>query len=318
MALVGTSEAPADQLELFAQAQHYIAAALAENTRRSYETGWAQFASWCRRHHREPMPAEPETVALYVADLAARLKPSTIDVRLAAVAAAHRAAGHESPTKAESVRLVRRGMRRTVGTAQRQVRPVTVDDLRAMVCALDGDIRGCRDRALLLIGFAAALRRAELVSLDVADVAETPGGLTVRVRRSKCDPEGEGRSIGVPYGANPSTCPVRAWRRWLEASGIESGPAFRPISRHGTLRATRLSDRAVAQIVKRHAATIGIDATEVSGHSLRAGLATAAAAAGVPEHVIARTTGHRRTETLRRYIREASLFSENAAAGVGL
>jgi integrase len=265
-----------------------------------------------------PLPASGEAVAYFVADLAQAAKPATIDARLAAISAAHRAAGYDSPTKAEAVRLVRRGVRRTLGTAQRQVRPVTVPDLREMVKGLGTGPAGCRDRALLLLGFAGALRRSELVGLDVPDVTEGTDGLTVRLRRSKTDQEGAGRTVGIPFGSNPATCPVRAWRAWLELSGITEGSAFRSVDRHGHIGATRLTGQAVALVLKRHATRAGLDPGEVAGHSLRAGLATSAAAAGVPERVIAEQTGHKGTAMLRRYIREGSLFRENAASAVGL
>ena len=182
---------------------------------------------------------------------------------------------------------------------------------------LPDDAGRCRDRALLVVGFAGALRRSELVGLDVEDVVDGADGLTVR-KKSKTDREGAGRTIGIPYGSNPSTCPVRAWRRWLEISGITDGPAFRPVTRHGHIVTGRLGDRAVSEIVKRHSARVGINPGDVSGHSLRAGLEDAADQAGVPERAIAQTTGHRGTAMLRRYIREGSLFRENAAAAVGL
>ena len=280
----------------------FVAASRAENTTRVYRTGWAQFTAWCDEHRVIALPAGAETVALYVADLAKGAKPATIDSRLAAISAAHRAAGHESPTKEEPVRLVRRGVRRTLGTAQRQVRPVTVPDLRTMLQGLGTDPAGCRDRALLLLGFAGALRRSELVGLDVDDMTEGTDGLTVHLRRSKTDQEGTGRTVGIPFGSNPVTCPVRAWLAWLEGSGITEGAAFRPVDRHGHIGATRLSAPAVALVLKRHASRAGLDPGEVAGHSLRAGLATSAAAAGVPERVIADQTGHRGTAMLRRYI----------------
>jgi integrase len=316
--LLQSTEQAVELAEIAADARDYVAASRAENTTRVYRTGWAQFTAWCDEHRVVALPAGPETVACYVANLAKVAKPATIDARLAAISAAHRAAGHDSPTKTEAVRLVRRGMRRTLGTAQRQVRPVTVPDLRAMLEGLSIDPAGCRDRALILLGFAGALRRSELVGLDVADVSEGADGLTVRLRRSKTDQEGAGRTLGIPFGSNPVTCPVRAWRAWLEVSDITEGAAFRPIDRHGLIRTARLSGQAVALVLKRHAAPAGLDADEVSGHSLRAGLATSAAAAGVPERVIAAQTGHRGTAMLRRYIREGSLFRENAASAVGL
>jgi integrase len=316
--LLHTTEQAVELAEIAADARDYVAASRAENTTRVYRTGWKQFTAWCDEHGVTRLPSRAETVACYVADLAKAAKPATIDLRLAAISAAHRAAGYDSPTKEEAVRLVRRGVRRTLGTAQRQVHPITVPDLRTMLEGLGSDSAGCRDRALLLLGFAGALRRSELVGLNVADITEGTDGLTVRLRRSKTDQEGAGRTVGIPYGSNPPTCPVRAWREWLEVSVITEGAAFRPVDRHGHIGTTRLNGQAVALVLKRHAARAGFDPGEVAGHSLRAGLATAAAAAGVPERVIAEQTGHRGTALLRRYIREGSLFRENAASAVGL
>jgi site-specific recombinase XerD len=195
---------------------------------------------------------------------------------------------------------------------------VVVADLRKMVKTLGDDLAGHRDRALLLLGFAGALRRSELVALDVSDVVEGADGLTVTLRRSKTDQEGVGRTVGVPFGSHLATCPVRAWQTWVAVSGIAEGAAFRGISRHGIMSADRLTAQSVALMIKRIAATAGIDPAVVSGHSLRSGLATSAGAAGVPERVIAATTGHKGTAMLRKYIRVGSLFTENAAASVGL
>jgi len=200
--------------EIAADARDYVAASRAENTTRVYRTGWAQFTAWCDEHGVTPLPAGAETVALYVADLAKVAKPATIDLRLAAISAATGPRATTPLPKQEAVRLVRRGVRRTLGTAQRQVHPVTVPDLREMVKGLSTGPAGCRDRALLLLGFAGALRRSELVGLDVADVTEGSDGLTVCLRRSKTDQEGAGRTVGIPFGSNPFTCPVRAWRAW--------------------------------------------------------------------------------------------------------
>jgi len=316
--LLHTTEQAVELAEIAADARDYVAASRAENTTRVYRTGWKQFTAWCDEHGVTRLPSRAETVACYVADLAKAAKPATIDLRLAAISAAHRAAGYDSPTKEEAVRLVRRGVRRTLGTAQRQVHPITVPDLRTMLEGLGTDLAGRRDRALLLLGFAGALRRSELVGLDVADLTEGSDGLTVHLRRSKTDQEGAGRTVGIPYGSNPVTCPVRAWRAWIEVSGIIEGPAFCPVDRHGHIGPTRLSAQAVALVLKRHAARVGLDPAEVAGHSLRAGLATSAAAAGVPERVIAEQTGHRGIAMLRRYIREGSLFREKAASAVGL
>ncbi len=167
------------------------------------------------------------------------------------------------------------------------------------------------------MGFAAALRRSELVGLDVGDVAFTREGLVISLRRSKTDQEGQGRKIGIPAGMHPATCPVKALRAWLGAAGLEDGPVFRPLTRGGAVRTGRLSDKAVARIVKRTAQAAGLDPNEYAGHSLRAGLATSAAAAGVSERAIMQQTGHKSIAVARRYIREGSLFRENAAGAVG-
>jgi len=209
-------------------------------------------------------------------------------------------------------------IRRVHGVAPHQVRPGVTEDLRRMVKTCGNDPVGLRARGLLLLGFAAALRRSELVGLDAADVEETHDGLVITVRRSKTDQKGAGRKIGVPYGSHSTTYPVPSWRSWIRAAGVDYGPLFRGVDRHGNIAAQRLGDRGVALIVKRRAEAAGIDPDTVSGHSLRAGLATSAAAVGVSERVTAATTGHKSMTVLRGYIRDGSLFTENAAAAVGL
>jgi integrase len=175
-----------------------------------------------------------------------------------------------------------------------------------------------RDRALVLLGFAGAFRRSELVGLDLADLGFRRDGLVVRLRRSKTDPEAEGREVGIPYGSHLETCPVRAIQDWLSLLGQGQGPLFRPVNRHHRILTSRLSAQSVALVVKRLAGRMQLDSRQFAAHSLRAGLATAAAAAGVPERAIMAQTGHRSLTTLRKYIRTGSLFLENAAAKVGL
>src|SRR3954470_7552764 len=195
-----------------------------------------------------------------------------------------------------------------------------------MVATLGTDMIGIRDRALLLLGSAGASRRSELVAVDVdaADAARAGhieigrAGITVRLMRSKTDQEGQGQAFGIPFGAKPATCPVRVVQAWIKAAGIQSGPLFRSVNRHGQVSADRLSDKGVALVVKRCAEAAGLDPAKFAGHSLRAGLATSAAMAGVEERVIMSQTRHRSTTMVRRYIREGSLFRENAAGKVGL
>ena len=300
------------------QVRDFIGQAKAPSTLRAYRSDWVNFAVWCDGHGRACLPALPETVALYVTDQASTKAASTITRRLAAISVAHQAAGHDSPISASSVRAVMQGIRRVKGTAPKQKTAAITADIRAMIGALPlGTPAGVRDRALLLVGFAGALRRSELAGLDAGDVQFVHEGLAVTIRRSKGDQEGQGQKVGLPFGSDPATCPVRALQAWLDASEIADGPLFRAVDRHGRLGMGRLSGEAVAAVVKRAAAAAGKDPGQYAGHSLRAGLATAAAQAGVEERDIM-TQGRWRSLVVRRYIRDGSLFRANAAARVGL
>jgi integrase len=187
-----------------------------------------------------------------------------------------------------------------------------------MIDAAAAGLMGARDRALMLLGFAGAFRRSELGALDVADCSFGRDGLTVTLRRSKTDQEGAGRKVGIPYGSNPDTCPVRTLEAWLEAASIASGPVFRSISRHGKLQPGVLSPIDVARVVKKLAERAGLDPAKYAGHSLRAGHATSAAIAGASERSIMNQTGHRSVQMVRRYIRDGILFRENSAGKLGL
>jgi site-specific recombinase XerD len=309
---------PADLEDLAHAALGYARANRATSTQRAYATDWSHFSAWTASHALDALPAEPETVALYVTDLAATYRPSTINRRLATIAIHHKRAGLDPPTSAPGVREVMKGIRRSLTVAQREAAPAVIGEVRRMVAHLPDDIAGTRDRALLLVGFAGAMRRSELVGLDVADLSHRDQGLAITIRSSKTDQEGAGRQVAIPWGTDPETCPVRALQAWIEAAGIEDGPLFRPIDRHGNVSPTRLSDRAVALVVKRAAEGAGLDPTNYSGHSLRAGFATTAAANGASERAIANQTGHKSMEVLRRYVRHGSLFTDNAATMLGL
>jgi site-specific recombinase XerD len=302
-----------------ARAEEYFRAAQAENTRRAYASDWRHFSAWCRAAGQGSLPAAPETLVLYLSTLAETAKVSTLTRRISAISQAHQAAGVETPTAHLAVRKLMAGIRRQKGTAQIGKRPLAAADLRGMLAPLDSRrILDVRNRALLLAGFAGAFRRSELVNLDITDVEFNREGLIVNIRRSKTDQEGQGRRVGIPYGSNPATCPVQALEAWLAVLGADGGPLFRGINRHGHLAGRRLTPQSVALIIKRLAAQAGMEVKDLAGHSLRAGLATAAAAAGVSERAIMAQTGHRSLATLRKYIREGSLFLENAAAKVGL
>jgi integrase len=311
----GADVVPSPSLD---QVREFIRASKAESTIRGYRADWGNFCEWCESHGVNPLPAIPETVASYIAECAGRLKVGSIQRRLNAIAEAHKAVGVDSPTHHAMVTNTMKGIRRTLGTAPSQKAPTLTDDIRAMVDATDAGGIGARDRALVLLGFAGAFRRSELVALDVEDCAFGKDGLTVTLRRSKTDQDGAGRKIGIPYGSNPETCPVRTVQTWIEQSGIDAGPLFRSINRHGQVQPGRLSGIDVARVVKKLAERAGLDAAKYAGHSLRAGHATSAAIAGASERSIMNQTGHRSVKMVRRYIRDGSLFRENSAGKLGL
>jgi len=306
--------------EAYHAAADYARVARAANTVRAYSADWRDFLSWCQSKQLQPLPAEPQTVAWYLGHLAQLgRKPATIERRLTAIAQAHKQTGEPSPCSVAAVRNVISGIKRTHGTAQDAKAAALTDDVRAMLAQTDqNQLRGLRDRALLLVGFAGAFRRDELTHLELADLDWTRAGVVILLRHSKTDQEGHGRKVGLPYGQHLETCPVRALRAYLKASGVSSGPIFRKVDRWGHPGAHALCDRAVALVVKRLAAAAGLDADRYAGHSLRAGLATSAAIAGVGERQIMAQTGHKSVEMVRRYIRDADLFRDNAAAQVGL
>ena len=300
------------------RAREFARQSKAENTLRGYRGDWKDFCGWCEVRELCPLPASPETVAGYIADCAGHLKVGSIQRRLNAIAEAHKAMGLESPTSAGMVRNVLKGIRRTMGTAAVQKAAALTDDIRAMVSVTDAGLIGVRDRALILLGFAGAFRRSELVGLDVGDCEFGKDGLTITLRRSKTDQDGVGRKIGIPYGSNPETCPVRTVQGWMDESGITTGPLFRSITRHGKLRPGRLAGIDVARVVMKLAERAGLDAARYGGHSLRAGHATSAAIGGASERSIMNQTGHRSVQMVRRYIRTGSLFRENSAGKLGL
>jgi integrase len=319
LATIQTGALPATLADLASKARDYMRSAKSDNTQRAYRSDWQAFAEWCDAAALPSLPASPETVGLYLAAMADTLKPATLGRRLVAIQAAHRAKGLSLDTRHAAIRETLAGIKRTHGTAQQGKAPTMTADIRAMIAAQPGTLLGTRNRALLLLGFAGAFRRSELVALDIADLSFGRDGLTVTQRRGKTDQEGRGRIVGIPYGSTPATCPVRAVQDWIEAGRLDSGALFRHVGPgKSPIPGDRLSDKAVALIVKRAARLVGLDASRFAGHSLRAGLATSAAMAGASERAIMDQTGHKSLPMVRRYIRSGNLFKENAAAVLGL
>lgn len=307
-----------EEYALSEEARQYINNSKADNTKRSYSSDWADFTAYCLANKAQVLPANIETVIDYLTELARTAKVSTINRRATAISQAHQVRGYQSPTHSLPVRALLRGIRKAKGTAQHGKAALLTTDIRAMIATLSNNMIGTRDKALLLMGFAGAFRRSEIASLVVEDLTFSRDGITVFLRRSKTDQEGEGRKIGIPYGANSDTCPVRAIEGWLQAAGITTGPLFRSVNKGGKVQSSPLCDKAIALIVKRTAEAAGLNPADYGGHSLRAGLATSAAMAGVEERVIMKQTGHRSVNMVRKYIRDGNLFRENAAAHIGL
>jgi site-specific recombinase XerD len=301
--------------EDLAGALAFAAAEKAEATRKAYASDFRHFRQWCRSRKVGELPAEPDTVAAYLNALAttAGLKVSTINRRVAAIRYAHRLQDLEPPIT-EAVKAVHRGIRRTLGTAPRKKAPATAEPIAEMLSHVPKDtLKGKRDRALLLNGFAIAQRRSNIVALDVEDLERKPQGVLVHIRRSKTDQEGRGRIVPVPIGSKLK--PVAALDAWLEAAGITTGPIFRRIRRGDRLTAERLSAAAVALIVKTYAGLAGYDVDDFAGHSLRSGFVTQALEDGADLLKVMAITGHEEVRTLKEYDRRASAFRNHAGRG---
>jgi len=290
----------------------FAAADKAASTRRGYKSDFALFSAWCQGRGYTAVPATSEVVAAFLSDQAnAGIKPSTLSRRIAAIRYVHDLGGHPSPTAGRAVRSAMNGIRRTKGVKPRQKAPATAERIAAMLEQIPAEsMKGKRDRALLLLGFAGAFRRSELVGLEVADLAFETEGLCVTIRKSKTDQEGQGHEMAIPRGK--TLRPVRAVREWLRASGITAGPVFRAIDRHGRIREAALTPHSVALLVKEHAKAAGLDPAEFSGHSLRAGFLTSAAEAGADLFKMMEQSRHRRVETVHGYVRRANLFKSHA------
>jgi site-specific recombinase XerD len=284
-------------------------------TQRAYKSDFAIFGVWCAEQGLCALPADPASVAAFIAAETGRgIKSSTIGRRVAGIRYSHKLAGYPSPTDDERVKAVVRSARRTLGTAPTKKAAATSDKVLAMVAANRSDLASKRDRAILLLGFALAARRSELVALNVEDIQEFPEGLRVTIRKSKTDQEGVGATIAVCRGS--IACPVAAIRDWLAAANIAEGPIFRPVGKGGKLKDTRLTAQSVALIVKAHAERLGFDPAVFAGHSLRAGFLTSAAAKGASVFKMMDVSRHKSVDTLRGYVRDADAFRDHTGAGL--
>jgi len=301
----------ASELERFdPKIREFIAAAIAPNTRRAYASDLEHFRAW-----GGSVPATAEIVARYLADHAQMLTVATLARRLAAIRRAHTIAGCPSPVANDLVRITLRGIRRTYGHPQRRVAALTKEHLLAITSSLGSTPKDVRDRALLLIGFAGAFRRSELIAVLCKSIERRSEGIVISLRRSKTDQDRRGREVAIPY-AQGAICPIQALDAWLDLANIADGPVFRPVTKHGDVLPRQLSGEAVAVIVKQRTRSIVCTGARYSGHSLRAGFVTSAAMADVPIWKIKAQTGHASDTALGRYIRNGELFAGNAMSKV--
>ena len=296
-----------------------IEAAKSENTRRAYSSDWRNFETWCSIADVSPLPATPSTVGAYASWMAdSGRKVSTLERALVAISQAHQLRGYDSPTADARVRETVKGIRRRFGTAPRRAKPLFPEHLREAFPKMRPGRRAIRNRSMLTLGLAGGFRRSELVELDFRDLEFVAQGVIVTLRRSKTDQEGLGHRKGIPLGQFELTCPVLALRAWLDAAEIDEGPIFRTVTNAGVVLDQRTSAQAVNRAVKAIAKLAGLDPTEYSAHSLRAGLVTTASRAGKRLDRIMDMSGHTSEKVVRGYIREGELFRDNAASGIGL
>jgi site-specific recombinase XerD len=287
------------------------------NTIRAYKSDFKDFGLFCVQNGFKALPSDPKIVSLYLTHLSTKeVKISTIKRRLVSIGVIHKTKGHYLDTKHPIIIENLMGIKRRKGIAQKGKKPILINSLKALIDVINQqkikDIKKLRDKSIILIGFSGGFRRNEIVSLDIEDLEFVFEGLKITVKKSKTDQLGEGFTKGIPNFDNQIYCPVTNVRRWLNISKIKKGPLFRRFSKGSKLTENRLTDQTVALIIKQYLDLAGINSSNYSGHSLRSGFATSAAEAGAEERSIMAMTGHKSTEMVRRYIKEANLFKNNA------
>jgi site-specific recombinase XerD len=287
------------------------------NTVRAYKSDFKDFGLFCAQNGFKSLPSEPKIVSLYLTYLSTKdAKMSTLKRRLVSIGVIHKHKGHYLDTKHPSIIENLMGIKRRKGNKQKQKKPLLISSLKQVIDVIDNEkieeIKKFRDRSIILIGFSGGFRRNEIVSLDYDDLDFVKEGLKISLKKSKTDQFGEGFVKGLPYFENSQYCPVVSLRKWIEISKINSGALFRRFIKGSKLSENRLSDQTVALLIKDYLEIAGINSRNYSGHSLRSGFATSAAESGAEERNIMAMTGHKSTQMVRRYIREASLFKNNA------
>jgi len=287
------------------------------NTVRAYKSDFKDFGLFCAQNGFKSLPSEPKIVSLYLTHLSTRdIKMSTLKRRLVSIGVIHKLKGHYLDTKHPIIIENIMGIKRRKGSFQKGKKPLLINNLKLIINVIDEyneeDIKKFRDRSIILMGFCGGFRRNEIVSIDYDDLDFVTEGLKINLKRSKTDQFGEGSVKGLPYFENTQYCPVLSLKNWIEISKINSGAIFRKFSKGSKLLENRLTDQTVALLIKKYLKLAGIDSKNYSGHSLRSGFATSAAESGAEERTIMAMTGHKSTEMVRRYIKDANLFKNNA------
>ena len=287
------------------------------NTVRAYKSDFNNFGLFCAKNGFKSLPTEPKIVSLYLTHLSTKnIKISTLKRRLVSIGVVHKLKGHYLDTKHPSIIENIMGIKRRKGSIQKAKKPILINDLKQIINVIDNqnneEIKKLRDRTIILVGFSGGFRRNEITSLNYEDLDFVKEGVKINIKKSKTDQFGEGLLKGIPYFDNLQYCPVISLKKWIDVSNIYSGPLFRRFTKGSILSVNRLSDQTVALLIKEYTKLAGIDNKNYSGHSLRSGFATSAAESGVEERNIMAMTGHKSSEMVRRYIKEANLFKNNA------
>ena len=292
------------------------------NTLRAYKSDFKDFGSFCVKHGLNSLPSDPKTVSLYITQLSKSSKISTLRRRIVSISIVHKLKGHYLDTKHPIIVENLMGIRRIKGSIQKGKKPLLINHLKLIINAINDqkfdDIKKFRDKSIILVGFGGGFRRTELTSLDYEDLEFVPEGVKITIRRSKTDQFGEGMIKGLPYFNNENYCPVVNLKKMLEISKIRTGPIFRRFTKGSLLTENRLTDQSVVLLIKEYLNLAGIENKNFAGHSLRSGFATVAAESGADERSIMTMTGHKTTQMVRRYIREANIFKNNALNKIDL
>ena len=286
------------------------------NTLRAYKSDFKNFGAFCSRHGLSPLPTEPKIISLYLTHLSKHSKVSTLRRRLVSISMVHKLKGHYLDTKHPIIVENLMGIRRIKGSIQKGKKPILINHLKSIINIINEqkieDNKKLRDKSIILVGFGGGFRRSEITSIDYEDLEFVPEGLKITIKRSKNDQFGEGMVKGLPYFADETYCPVKNLKKWLDISNIESGPVFTRFTKSSSSTNKRLSDQSVVLLIKKYLTLAGFDNKNFAGHSLRSGFATVAAESGADERSIMAMTGHKTTQMVRRYIREANIFKNNA------